>query len=99
MPDLNIEWDQQAINMLMATPEGNAYLKKIGQQVRDRARSNASFSKNTDAIEAIEPVHDADGSHIDIGYLRNKPGFYLWWVEVGHQTVAARPHLRPALNP
>lgn len=81
------------------------WLQRVGNVVRDEARSNVPAdlkgNRAPDAEQAIVAVtgEDTEGAFVDVGYSRHHPGFYLWWHEVGTQDSPPRPHLRPALRP
>lgn len=97
MADINI--DRRAPAALVNGAEGQALLKRTADVIRDRARATAStFSENSDAIETETGV-DGDGAYADVGYLKNHPGFHLWWQEVGTVDQPPRPHLRAAVRP
>ncbi|MBP2323354.1 hypothetical protein JOF56_003739 [Kibdelosporangium banguiense] len=77
-------------------PPGSEPAGKVRRDAQGR------FVKGTDdPIDAIiaVPGKDEDSAHVDVGYSKHHPGFYLWWWEVGTQNHPARPHLRPALRP
>ncbi len=94
-----IDIDQQALALYINTsPEARSLFARIGQDIRDEARTGASaISSKTDAIVS-QVGTDTDGIFADVGYLRHHPGFFLWWYEVGTVRQAPRPHLRPALR-
>ncbi|MDT8915759.1 hypothetical protein [Amycolatopsis sp. PS_44_ISF1] len=95
----------QALDELLRHTQTRQFLDAVGMEIRDRARANARSavpsSTDGDAITAIVsvPGEDDEGVYVDVGYAKHHPGFYLWWWEVGTQNHAARPHLRPALQP
>lgn len=90
-----------AINSLADERDVVAAVEKVGKQVEQRARQNARVISPhlADAITAMPPASDSKGSHVDIGYDKAKPGFALWWHEVGTVNNPATPHLRPAISP
>lgn len=97
--DVDVRLDSSAVRAYMVGSEMMALGHTVGRVVRDRARSGArAISDKSDAI-IYEVGVDGAGVHVDVGYAKHHPGFYLWWWEVGTQNHAPRPHLRPALRP
>lgn len=80
-------------------PATEAMLRDHGDRVRDRARDNARAVSDrlADALWS-EPGRDTDGAFVDVGYNRTRPGWVLWFHEVGTIRHPATPHLRPALT-
>jgi hypothetical protein len=74
-------------------------VQRVAREMRDEARVPASeITSKTGAIE-VESGADEQGVYADLGYLRNHPGFFLWWHEVGTQRHPPTPHLRPTVRP
>ena len=93
--------DEDELRRLVEGPDGRRMLRSYAEDVRERARTRAGeIDPNLAfAIVNIPPAIDPEeGIHVDVGYDKRKPGFVLWWWEVGTQHFAARPHLRPALE-
>ena len=93
--------NERALADLIDGPGGRRVLTAAAEQVRDEARMNAAHisEKRAKAISNAPPERDASGTYVDVGYLRDHPGFVLWWHEVGSSQIPADPHLRPALKP
>ncbi len=91
--------DEDELRRLVEGPSGRRMIRSYAVDVRERAREKAGEIDGQLAFAIVEaaPVVDADGMHIDVGYDRTKPGFVLWWHEVGTRDYPATPHLRPAL--
>lgn len=91
--------DPGALLRLLGEGESKKFFSAVGREVRDRARANASWSNLNDAIIVVDGFEEGIGPYADVGYDKTKPGFSLWWTEVGTVKQVARPHLRPALEP
>lgn len=98
---VRIEWDRRALDQLYRGPLVEQALRVAGDDVRDGARANAQpiSASLADAIWTDEPTEDAEGPYIDVGYNKQRPGWVLWFHEVGTINHPARPHLRPAVRP
>lgn len=92
--------DQAALEDFLRGPVMREVLIATGNEIRDRARRNAATidDRLVDAISTGDPETDAEGVYIDVGYDKTKPGWVLWFHEVGTVDEPARPHLRPALT-
>ncbi len=97
--DVEIHFDRGALDDLSRGPLVKQVLRVYGDQVRDRARTNAvPISQSlADSIWTDEPDEDAEGAFVDVGYNKTRPGWVLWFHEVGTALYPPRPHLRPAL--
>lgn len=97
MTDFDI--DPGAFEELTSTALARAGLARVAEGIAEDARSGASrvSRRLAEAID-VEAGADAAGVFADIGYRRDKPGFALWWHEVGTAHYPATPHLRPALR-
>lgn len=96
----DFEFDRAALAELARSESVRRLLDREALAIRGRARANAAdiSSELADAID-VESGDDADGPFADIGYRRDRPGFVLWWHEVGTVNYPATPHLRPAVQP
>ncbi len=92
--------DESALLDFVNGREGRRMLKSYAVDVRERARVKAGEIDGQLAFAIVESdvVRDADGIHVDVGYDKRKPGFVLFWHEVGTRDYPATPHLRPALD-
>lgn len=93
--------DEDEIRRLVEGPAGRRLLREYAVEVRERARAKAGDISPTlpfAIVEAAPAIDPEEGIHVDIGYDKRKPGFVLWWHEVGTQDYPASPHLRPALE-
>ncbi len=97
--NIDIQLDRAALENMARGPIMEQVLRVYGDQVRDRARANAVgiSQRLADAIWTDEPDVDAEGAFVDVGYNKTRPGWVLWFHEVGTTKFPARPHLRPAL--
>ena len=97
---VKIEWDRRALDDLSRGPLVAQALRVAGDRVRDQARRNAApiSQRLADAIWTDEPAEDGESAYVDVGYNRERPGWVLWFHEVGTINHPARPHLRPALT-
>lgn len=89
-----------ALNDVARLPVVMAALDREAEAARDRARRTAR-NISTDLVDAIvaTPAEvGPTGPEAKIGYDKDKPGFVLWWHEVGTINHPATPHLRPAIR-
>lgn len=89
-----------ALNELAHSDMVRAGLEAAADGVRDRARvSAAPISARLAAALDTESGEDTESQFVDVGYNKRKPGWVLWFAEVGTTNQRAQPHLRPALRP
>lgn len=95
-----VDIDTSAVREFLYGPVMEEVLRATGGEIRDRARRNAApiSQRLADSIETSDVERDAEGPYIDVGYDKTKPGWVLWFHEVGTSHHPARPHLRPALT-
>lgn len=98
---MTVRLSRAALAQLAQGPEIGKALEAEGKRVRDTARVNARTisSRLSNAIESTPAEVDKDGIYVDVGYDKRKPGWVLWFHEVGTSRHRASPHLRPALKP
>lgn len=98
---MSVELNQSAIAALGRSASMSALLDNVAERVATQARRNVTgHFPGTARAEGIAVVSGVDqvSAHADVGYLRNHPGFVLWWSEVGTRKMSPRPHLRVALQ-
>lgn len=96
----NFDFNRRALDELVRRGDVRDEVARVGLQVRNRARRNASgISRSLSEAIEVETGTDEKGAYADVGYLKSAPGFVLWWHEVGTVNYPATPHLRPALRP
>jgi hypothetical protein len=98
MARFEFEWAPDALDEIEAATEPVVELaaNRVAQIAQDNAREIST--RLSEAITATEPDRDVEGVFADVGYDKSKPGFVLWWHEVGTSRYGASPHLRPAAS-
>lgn len=97
---MDIRFRRGALDDVVASRRGLDGLNEAAEGVQDRARraARAVSSDLVDAIVATPAEVGPTGPEAKIGYDKSKPGFVLWWHEVGNRNHPATPHLRPAIR-
>lgn len=97
---MDINFDQAALKALEDEASVHAFVADLGQQVAERANSNAARlfkDEGGGGVGSVESRMERDerGPYAWIGYPPEY--FYMWFGELGTQRERPRPHIRPAL--
>lgn len=91
---MSVHLNGAALKGLAYTPAVTAALKRVGDQVAERAAQAAP--KNTGGGAGSIHAEVAEDGSVRVGWDRER--YYMLFHEVGTSKMAARPFLRPALD-
>lgn len=97
--NFTLRLNRAAIEDLARSGDARRLMDSAGAAVRDEARRTAAAVSGWRTSAIVHEVdQDADGVYANIGYDKSKPGFVLFFHEVGTSKHGPTPHLRPAIQ-
>lgn len=98
---MRVNWDRAALKALETSEAMQSMLHRAGNAVRDQARANVQGhypGTRRDRAIYTESDTDAQSAFANVGYDKTRPGWVLFYSEVGTLHMSPRPHLRRALD-